>query len=430
MAKKKKTNNDALQPQTVSEAEEMLDTQAVPEAEAAPDADFVQAAVTAQDSEAPLNTPAPPTKEKKNDTHFMKIFSILLAVILWCFVVLNENPNRSIWIRDVEIKITGENTLAARDLVVLEKEPLYIDVCLEGKQNVLSSIKAQDIRAQIDLSDVTEKGPVTIPAKIEIPGTAGVVITEQKNASGKLVIDEIIEKKLTIKSKITGETAMRDGYTLSSATTSPNEVIVKAPSTLLDNSIAVTESVDISNKTESGSTEVSISLLDAAGNVFTPISCEPKKATLQYTLAVTSLVKIEPTLENADKLNTRYDVYASATIPDSVLVRGDDLSMRQLNKLPTEPIDVLALYEGFEQGFLSGTEWNRASFVTTVSTRLALPEGISVAETEPVGEIEVSITYMNLSSKEDPYQIDSDGFPIAIEPKDATAEEAEEEPKS
>lgn len=419
MAKKKKTSNDAFNPQVVPEAEEALDTNAVSDAEVTPEEE------AAPDTEAMTDTPASSAKEKKKDTHFMKIFSILLAVILWCFVVLNENPNRSIWIRDVEIKITGENTLADRDLVILENEPLFIDVRLEGKQNVLSSIKAQDIKAQIDLSDVTEKGQVAFPAKIDIPGTTGVVIAEQKSVSGKLVIDEIVEKKLPIKSKITGETAMREGYALSSATTSPNEVIVKAPSALLDNSIAVTESVDISNKTESGSTEVSISILDAAGNVFTPISCEPKKATLQYTLAVTSPVKIEPTLENADKLNTRYDVYASATVPDSVLVRGDDLSMRQLNKLPTEPIDVLALYEGFEQGFLSGSEWNRASFVTTVSTRLALPEGISVAETEAVGEIEVSITYMNLSSKEDPYQIDSDGFPIVTAP--TASEEAAEE---
>lgn len=405
MTKKKKVMNDTVNPQPVETEEEDFTLEVTEEG-----------TVSA-------------SKEKKNDTHFMKIISLLLAVVLWCFVVLNENPNRSIWIRDVAVQVVNKNTLQARDLVILEEEPLRIDVRLEGQQNALSSITAESIRAQIDLSAISEAGAVTMPASIDIPGTSGIVIAEQKNAGGSLVIDVIREAKIPVKPKVTGETAMRDGYALGTATVSPDTVTVKAPKTILDKITAVTESVDISNKTESGSTEVSVLILDGTGAPFTPITCEPKKTTLNYTLNVTSLVKIEPTLENVSALNTRYDVYASATVPDSVTVRGDDISMHQLNKLPTEPIDVLALYEGFEQGFLSTTEWNRASFVTTVPVKLAFPEGISAVGTEDISEIEVSITYMNLSSKEDPYQIDSDGFPIATEPNEATAEEAEEEPE-
>ena len=63
MTKKKKVMNDTVNPPSVENEDEDFDLDVAEEATASP------------------------SKEKKNDTHFMKIISLLLAVVLWCFVV-------------------------------------------------------------------------------------------------------------------------------------------------------------------------------------------------------------------------------------------------------------------------------------------------------------------------------------------------------
>lgn len=50
----------------------------------------------------------------------LKILSVVFAILLWCYVVSQTNPIRSITYNDIQINITGMGELTSQRLIPLE----------------------------------------------------------------------------------------------------------------------------------------------------------------------------------------------------------------------------------------------------------------------------------------------------------------------
>ncbi|HHV39164.1 MAG TPA: hypothetical protein GXX70_06720, partial [Tepidimicrobium sp.] len=74
------------------------------------------------------------SKEKKNNLT-MKIFALIMAIVLWSYVMSEENPSITEEFKNIEVTLTNVATLERQNLVVLEPSEPTVNVKVSGKRN-------------------------------------------------------------------------------------------------------------------------------------------------------------------------------------------------------------------------------------------------------------------------------------------------------
>src|SRR6056297_1596746 len=75
-----------------------------------------------------------------------KLISLLLAVILWAYIVSTQ-------VGEVKFNIPVEYRNLPKSLIVLEKEPPLISVVFKGKKDLLRNINTKNIKAYVNLKN-------------------------------------------------------------------------------------------------------------------------------------------------------------------------------------------------------------------------------------------------------------------------------------
>ena len=85
----------------------------------------------------------------------LKIIALLFAFLLWAYVLTIENPEYAKVIRDVEITMTGEETLSDKGLMLVSRELGTTDVTVVCEIGKHSELDASRVSCNVDLSSRT-----------------------------------------------------------------------------------------------------------------------------------------------------------------------------------------------------------------------------------------------------------------------------------
>ena len=83
---------------------------------------------------------------------FLKIVALLFAILLWGYVLSIENPEYTKRVRDVEISITGEESLNSRGLMLVTRDTGTTDVDILCRINKHSELDESRVSCTIDLT--------------------------------------------------------------------------------------------------------------------------------------------------------------------------------------------------------------------------------------------------------------------------------------
>lgn len=72
-------------------------------------------------------------KGKKNDIT-VKIFSLIIAIILWSYVMDQKNPEITNEYKNVTVNLTNVSALDRQGLVVMEPSEVKVNVKMTGKK--------------------------------------------------------------------------------------------------------------------------------------------------------------------------------------------------------------------------------------------------------------------------------------------------------
>lgn len=147
-----------------------------------------------------------------------KIYSILIAVLLWCAVMFTQNPDRTRWLRSVPVRITNLEALEESGQYLKDELPLTVDVKITGKLLYVIKAEAVSVNGEIDpetntcrLTPAASSGIMVqdmkkeIPVELEKKGTAAQVL--QAEFSEEITEEErkLVEARFeTEKVKIVG----------------------------------------------------------------------------------------------------------------------------------------------------------------------------------------------------------------------------------
>ena len=167
---------------------------------------------------------------------WLKLTSLILAILLWIFVILSGRADVT-----MDIPVNFINLPAKLEVVDF---PETISVSIEGQERILKTLKKSNVNALIDLSDAkTGKSFFTISRdNIELPKM--MVITNIDPETVSLMIEEQMSKKVTVKPDIVG--TPEKGYAIVEIISSPDSFIIEGPKSLVRKIRRVkTEPIDI-----------------------------------------------------------------------------------------------------------------------------------------------------------------------------------------
>ncbi len=124
--------------------------------------------------------------------HF-KLLAVLLAVIMWYFVVGEERAEVGLTVPLVLINMP-------RDLIVVNNVPHGIEIRVNGPRSLVQSLSTENLSKSLDLSN-TREGAVSFSISSEgIPLPRGVKITRINPTQVTVVLQKLMIKNIAVQS--------------------------------------------------------------------------------------------------------------------------------------------------------------------------------------------------------------------------------------
>lgn len=175
----------------------------------------------------------------------MKVFSLILAILLWAYVQIAQNPEVVYEIVEVPITITGEADINSSGFVVsaLPKN-MKTNVTISAARSKIQTLDTSDLFAFVDVSQCNDKGDFSLPIKVR-SNDSEITVMNKNPSSISLYIDKIITVTKPISISYDG-TLDTDYYIdKDNIKITPENATIKVPELLAENISEVLVSVDM-----------------------------------------------------------------------------------------------------------------------------------------------------------------------------------------
>ena len=205
-------------------------------------------------------------KKTKNRlfTFFAIIIAAISAVVLWLYVLGYDSPNYEKEF-NVPVTVEGESELRMKSgLTIISEFGFNIKVTVSGPQTEVNKLRADDIKAYIDISSVTEAGKCSLPIYVTLPNENKIAVSKKSVEEAIVYIDEAVVMEIPVKLDIMDYTLPAE-YSLGDYTISPVTVTVRGPRAELESISYAHASINLGDTDRSINANVKVTLCDAYG---------------------------------------------------------------------------------------------------------------------------------------------------------------------
>lgn len=279
-------------------------------------------------------------KEKNDWT--LKVFALIIAIVLWSYVMSEVNPVMTQEYRNVKVNILNKASLEREGIVILKPDNLDnidIKVTISGRRSDIIRVSSDDIIVQVDLSGYGT-GEVKVPIYVQVP--VGVTLKDYTPKEILFKFDRIVSRERPVTVETKGE--LPEGYVLGTPIVKPQSVVVEGPSTWLNSLSKVVATVDVSNVTDEDiNVTVPVKLVDDEGNDVRGISI--KQNSVDVTIPVYRVKKVPIELQTINQLPDGYELVDLKLNPAQIDIVGKKEVLDRVESISTMPIDMKLLME-------------------------------------------------------------------------------------
>lgn len=282
---------------------------------------------------------------------YLRIFSVIVAIVLWIVVMSDMSGTAPNIIRDVSVELDN----IPQQTVVLQQEPLTISIKYSGS----GRIDRSSVRAMVDLRNA-QVGEGKYNIDVSLP--SGFQLVETTPAQLSITLDSVATKQVPVAVNITG--ALGEDYATRPPVVQPTVVTIEGASTLVAKVARVVGDVDVTGATEGVSRSLPVRAVDAAGGEIRDLSIQPAMVSVNVPIAKLPPGKSVPV--NAQLTGSPAPGFQTGVVriePATVKVRGDTAVIAAVDRVLTQSVD------------LAGA---RASFTRDV--QLVVPTGAQLVE--------------------------------------------------
>ena len=167
---------------------------------------------------------------KKNQKVFQLILAIVVAMVLWLYVINVENPTGTARLGDLPIQLQGEEVLTENGLMVTDLSKDTVTIRLSGKKKTLMKISRKNVTLTLDVSSVTGPGDWTLTSRLNYPAnvnTDNVTISHYDDLKVTVTVKSQTTTALPVRGEFMGSEA--EGYRTGRVTVSPDTLTLTGP---------------------------------------------------------------------------------------------------------------------------------------------------------------------------------------------------------
>lgn len=260
-----------------------------------------------------------------------KILCLILAGAFWLYVMNEQNP---IMTNTFTVPVEVRNL--DRSLVALNV-PKSVRVNVSMSRNGLMQLRSDNIKAYVDLQNVTDGDYPNTKIQVSIPGDGEAVSVTP--AYFDLKVDTYAVKSVPITVSFFGD--MPDGFKAKLTSTTPGNLTVAGSSSRVGAVDRAVVSVNLTGKKESFSEFDSISVLDTNGNTVTGIDIMPSQVKVAVDVSEDAKTANVPlTAKAKGEPAAGYSVESLSINPSSVTVTAPGSILDHLKSINLGEVDV------------------------------------------------------------------------------------------
>lgn len=286
-------------------------------------------------------------KKITNSRGFYIVISVLLAFILWIYVVNEANPTGSATLRNVQVNYTGLEKLEERGLMISDGADQTVTLSLWARREVLNKLDAETVNITADVSNITEPGEYSLDIRISYPlaiSSATVDVREQRPEKIDITVSRSASRQVEIRGVFSGSVA--DGFQKGEFSFAPQVVTVSGRQEIVEQIDYALVTVDQDRLNETYCKDIPFTLIDFEGNAVTSAELETDVSTVLVTLQVVQLKEVALSVDlipgggilDVDK-NVEVDIQ-----PGSIMVSGAETDLAGLSEISLGSIELYQIF--------------------------------------------------------------------------------------
>jgi YbbR domain-containing protein len=318
--------------------------------------------------------------DKEGKQQFIiKICCVIAAFALWLFISSTENPVTTYKIKNIPVELVNTDILTHSNLILVPGQDLTISLTIKGDNtNILLAKKAEDFKVVVDLGNYALKsGKQNIPIEIR-KSPDNINIVNSDNLFMEINLDVLTEAKLPININVTGKP--KEGYYASTPMLSQKYATVVGGSKFVNIVKEILIEEDIQGKESDVIKTYKLKPVDAAGKEIKEVVVNPAQIDVKIPIRKTKSVGV--TVKTIGSLNPNFTLGSIKVIPNRLDITGSADSLKQLENLSTEAIDLSKINKS-----------------TTLDVRVIIPAGLSLVNGSENGMVKVQINLENVVQK-------------------------------
>jgi len=324
---------------------------------------------------------------KKNNV-ILRLSALMIAILLWFYVVSELNPDMDTKIRNIDIQITDVEHLTANGLVIVSGGNETADIKLRGKRDRLNILKADNIKLSASVTSINVPGTYNLSYTV-VKDVDDVSVVSKSPAQITVVVDRIATK--TIPVIMTFVDQQPEGYMLSNYSLAPDGVVVKGPKSQLEKIHKAIATCSLKDATMPFNTTLSYKLVDANNNEIDMADISVDDPSVLLTADVKRIKSVPFTVKYISDGIFSEDIIKAKLSPSSIMVYGDVEEINRLNSINLGTVNIKNIITS-----------NRNSTTFDV----ILPNGITAYQ--EVDKVELSIETPNYSMRR--FSVSSENF--------------------
>lgn len=272
----------------------------------------------------------------KNDRKLIAL-SVLVAVIMWAFVMTSTNPSLSKTVRGVPLTIKNQEVMQKEGYALVGKDEISsVNVKVEGSRSDLASLSSDDLVASVDLGVPTE-GIKTLNIKVDGPSGIKVESTNPSNVNFK--IEKIVKKDLPVEIKIPDK--LKESKIINVSEQSTKKITVSGLRKNIDKVDKIILNIGKDEYLDGKIHDIEARPVDKSGKTVANVDLSQNDVSISFDVLQSKEVEIE--LDYEESLPKNMEVIEKKYSPKKVVIKGEKSIIDKIDKIKTEKIDLTNL---------------------------------------------------------------------------------------
>lgn len=284
---------------------------------------------------------------------FRVVISVVAAFLIWMYITSTQEEEITLEFNNVQVVFSGAETMQeSKGFVVTDVNTESVTVWITGTRQNIGKLESSDLKAVIDLSQVTKTGNNLFRYDIEYPDSVDASSVKVENSYPENILFSVTKlstKTVPVQGAFLGKTA--EGYVAEALEFEPETITLSGPESELNNIESVWVTISGEEVASSKTADVNFTYMDANEN-----QLDYEDITHDYdTVTVTLPISLKKDVSLSVSLIEGAGATESNTIitvePSTLTISGDPAIVEGINKILVATIDLTDFSNTLEETY-------------------------------------------------------------------------------